>query len=225
MHPVASLYRSSVGKKVAMAVTGVFFLGWTVGHVYGNLKAFQGPEAINAYAEHLRELGAPLLGHGQALWAIRLLLIAALVLHVAAAVQLTRQSRAARPVAYRKAPHLELTYASRTMRWGGAIILFYVIYHLLHMTWGTAHQDFVHGDVYHNLVAGFQQWPVTGAYLVATAALALHLYHGVWSAFQTLGASHPRFNALRRPLAAVAAVGLFAGFAAVPLAVQVGILQ
>lgn len=225
MQRVASLYRSSVGKKVAMAVTGVIFLLWTVGHVYGNLKAFQGPDAINAYAEHLRELGAPLLGHGQALWGIRLVLLAALVVHVLAAVQLTRQSRAARPVAYRKAPHLELSYASRTMRWGGLIILLYIGYHLLHLTWGTAHRDFVPGDVYHNLVAGFQLWPVTGVYLLATAALALHLYHGVWSAFQTLGASHPEFNALRRPLAGVAAIGLFAGFAAVPLAVQLGVLR
>lgn len=225
MQRVASLYRSSVGKKVAMAVTGVIFLLWTAGHVYGNLKAFQGPEAINAYAEHLRELGAPLLGHGQALWAIRLLLVVALAVHVAAAVQLTLQSRAARPVAYRRTPHLELTYASRTMRWGGLIIFLYVIYHLLHLTWGTVHRDFVPGDVYHNLVAGFQRWPVTAVYLLATAALGLHLYHGVWSAFQTLGASHPRFNALRRPLAAVAALALFAGFAAVPLAVQVGFLR
>jgi succinate dehydrogenase / fumarate reductase cytochrome b subunit len=225
MPGVIALYRSSVGKKVAMAASGVVLFLWIVGHVYGNLKAFQGPDAINAYAEHLREMGEPLLGHGQVLWAIRLLLLAALVVHVVAATQVTLQSRAARPVAYRQPPHLELSYASRTMRWGGVILLLYVVYHLMHLTWGTAHRDFVPGDVYHNLVAGFQLWPVTLAYLAATLALALHLYHGLWSAFQTLGANHPAYNAWRRPLAAAFAVLLFAGFAAVPVAVQIGVLR
>ena len=225
MRRVVSLYRSSVGKKVAMAVSGVVLFLWTVGHVYGNLKAFQGPDAINAYAEHLRAIGAPLLGHGQALWAIRLLLLAALVVHVVAAAQVTLQSRAARPVSYRQPPHLELTYASRTMRWGGVILLLYVVYHLMHMTWGTAHPDFLPGDVYHNLVAGFRRWPVTLAYLAATLALGFHLYHGLWSAFQTLGASHPTYSGFRRPIAAFFAALLFVGFAAVPVAVQTGVLQ
>lgn len=225
MHRVAQLYGSSVGKKVAMAVTGVILFLWTVGHVYGNLKAFEGAEAINAYAEHLRTMGEPLLGHGQALWAIRLLLVVALGVHVAAATQLTLQSRAARPVSYRHPPHLELSYASRTMRWGGVIILLYVVYHLMHLTWGTAHADFVAGDVYHNLITGFRSWPVTGVYLLATAALAFHLYHGLWSAFQTLGANHAYYNAVRRPIAAVSAIALFAGFAAVPVAVQLGVLS
>jgi len=145
--------------------------------------------------------------------------------HMAAAWQLTRQSTAARPVAYKRAPHLEMSYASRTMRWGGVIILLYVIYHLMHMTFGNAHPFFVAGDVYHNLVYGFQSWPVVLAYLVATGALAFHLHHGVWSALQTLGAAHPRYDGYRRAGAALTAVVVSLGFASVPVAVITGWLR
>lgn len=225
MRRVVTLYRSTVGKKALMAVTGIIWVGYVIAHMIGNLKAFQGPEQIDGYAEFLREVGAPVLGHSQFLWIARLVLIAAIGIHVLAAWQLTRVSWAARPVKYRRPPHLELEYASRTMRWGGVIILAFVIFHILHFTTGNAHPDFVEGAVYQNLVSGFRSWPVALAYIVAVGALGFHLYHGVWSIFQTLGANHPQYNRARRQLAAVIAVAVFAGFASVPVAVLTGILR
>lgn len=219
------LVHSSIGQKVQMAVTGVILLLWIIGHMAGNLKAFQGPEKFNAYAEFLREMGAPVFGHGQLLWAVRIGLLLAVVIHVVAALRLTLMSRGARPVRYGHGLEADAsTYASRTMRWGGVIILLYVIYHLMHLTFGTAHPDFVAGDAYHNLVTGLAAWPVSAVYVVAVLALGLHLYHGFWSAFQTVGANHPRYNRLRRPAAAVLAVAITVGFITVPVAVLTGIL-
>ena len=225
MRRVVHFYRSTVGKKLIMAGTGVVMYLWLIGHMIGNLKAFLGREHINAYAEGLRTVGGPFFGRGQLLWLERAVMLAAVVLHVIAALQLWLLSRAARPVAYQKPPHLELSYASRTLRWGGVLIFFYVGYHLMHLTLGTVHPDFVAGDVYHNLVVGFQAWPVAAFYIVAVGAVAFHLYHGVWSSFQTLGLNHPRYNRYRRPVAAVIAVGLFVGFVSVPIAVLAGVLR
>lgn len=216
---------SSVGRKVAMAVTGYVFVLYVLVHMLGNLKLFQGPAKFNAYAEFLREAGAPVFGHGQLLWIARIVLLLALGVHVWAAIVLSRESRAARPVRYRNPPHLEFSYASRTMRWGGFLLFAFVVYHLLHMTWGSAHPDFVPGDAYHNFVAGFRAWPVTVAYAVAMGALGFHLYHGVWSGFQTLGAEPERLRSLRRPFAAVLAVVIVAGFLAGPLAVLTGVVR
>ena len=225
MRRVLSLYRSSVGKKILMAATGVVFVLFVLAHMYGNLKAFYGPEKFNHYAEFLREVGAPMFGHGQLLWIFRIVLLAAVAIHVLMAVQLWLMSRAARPVPYGKGLRPEeSTYASRTMRWGGVILAAFVTYHLLHFTVGTVHPDFVPGAAYENLVIGFQSWPVVLAYTVAMAALCLHLYHGVWSALQTLGANHPRYNGYRRPLAVVVAGVVFVGFMSVPVAVVAGII-
>jgi succinate dehydrogenase / fumarate reductase cytochrome b subunit len=221
---IVRLYRSSVGKKVAMAVSGVILVLWIIGHMLGNLKAFMGPAAINSYAEGLRTLGEPLLGRGWLLWAVRVVLIAAVGIHILAATQLTLQSRAARPVRYRVTPHDEILYASRTMRWGGVILVLYVVYHLLHMTFGSAHPSFIPGDVYQNLVAGFRSWPVVITYVAATLALAFHLHHGAWSALQTLGAGHSRFDRQRRTGAAIIAIAVFVGFISVPLAVLLGVI-
>lgn len=225
MRRVVHFYRSSVGKKIAMATSGVILVLWILAHMVGNLKAFSGPARLNAYAAGLRTMGEPFVGPGQLLWLVRVVLLACVGIHIAAATQLTLLSRAARPVSYERTPHLELSYASRTMRWGGVIILLYVIYHLMHFTWGTVHPDFIPGDVYHNLVVGFRSKPVAGAYVVAIAALALHLYHGVWSALQTLGLNHPRYNRYRRAAAAVLAAAVFAGFVSVPAAVLAGVLR
>ena len=225
MRHAIHLYRSTIGKKVVMALTGFILFGFLLAHMYGNLKAFQGPEKINTYAAALRTLGEPLLGHGHALFVARLVLLSSVVLHVVAATQLTLLARAARPVAYHQEPHLELGYASRTMRWGGVIIFLYVVYHLMHFTWGNAHPSFVAGDVYHNLVAGFQVWPVSVVYVVATAAVGAHLYHGLWSGLQTIGANHPRYNPYRRVGAAVFAVVVVVGFLSVPVAVMAGALR
>ena len=208
-----------------MALTGAILVLWVIGHMLGNLKAFLGPQSINQYAEGLRTVGEPFFPRGSILWMVRIVILASVGIHILAATQLTLLSRSARSVGYRKAPHLEQSYASRTMRWGGVIILLYVIYHLLHLTFGRVHPDFVAGDVYHNLVTGFQAWPVVAAYVVATAALMFHLYHGIWSATQTLGAAHPHYDRFRRALSASVAVLLFAGFVSVPAAVLLGVVR
>ncbi len=225
MRRVVHFYRSTVGKKVTMAVSGIVLFLWVIAHMIGNLKVFQGSEHLNAYAAGLRTVGGPFFGPGQVLWLLRLVLLACVAVHVIAALQLWLLARAARPVAYHDAPHLELSYASRTLRWGGVIIFLYVWYHLMHFTWGTVHPDFIVGDVYHNLVVGFRSWPVAGVYVLAVGALAFHLYHGVWSALQTLGLNHPRYNGYRRLAAGVVAVGLFVGFVSVPVAVLAGVLH
>lgn len=226
MRRVLSLYRSSVGKKILMAGTGVLFVLFVIGHMLGNLKAFQGAEKFDHYAEFLREAGAPILGHGQLLWIVRAILIAAVVVHVLPALQLWRVSALARPVAYaRRLVPEESTYASRTMRWGGVILLLFVIYHIMHFTVGSVHPDFVSGAAHRNLVVGLQVWWVAVAYMVAMGALCLHLYHGVWSGLQTLGANHPRYNRYRRPLAVLAAIIVFAGFVSVPVAVLTGVIS
>ncbi len=225
MRRVARLYGSSVGKKVVMAVSGVILVGFIIGHMVGNLKAFQGSEHLDAYAEFLREVGYPAIPHGGFLWFFRIVLLVSVALHMLSALQLYLQSSSARSVAYRKRESLALSYASRTMRWGGVIIASFVVYHLLHFTTGTVHPRYVRGDVYANLVVGFQSVPVGLAYLVAVGALGLHLYHGIWSAFQTLGASHPKYDHLRRPLAVALAVLVVAGFLSVPAAVMAGIIS
>lgn len=226
MKRVGALYRSSVGKKVAMAVSGFLLVGFVVLHMGGNLKVYQGPEAFNHYADGLRILGDPFLGRGQLLWLVRILLLAAVLIHIVAAVQLVRQSRAARPGGYRGRfdPHV-ISYASRTMQWGGVIILLFVIYHLMHLTFGNAHPDFIHGDAYHNFVVGFQQWPVSIAYIAAMIPLGFHLYHGVWSMLQTLGANNPKYNRIRRPAAAAVAIAVVVGNISFPIAVLTGIVR
>jgi succinate dehydrogenase / fumarate reductase, cytochrome b subunit len=230
MGRVAGFYGSTVGKKVAMALSGLILFGFVIGHMLGNLKAFEpwsgeGPHPIDSYGAALRELGYPFLPEYGALWIARIGLLVALALHAIPAFQLWRQSRTARGTGYRKEDSQVFSHASRTMRWGGVIILLFVVYHLLHMTTGDVHPDFEYGAVYANLVAGFQSLPVAGFYLVAVGALALHLYHGVWSLFGTLGVENPRVGRLRRPLALVSALGLFVGYAAVPVAIVLGILS
>ena len=219
-----SLYSSTVGKKFVMALSGVILIGFVVVHMLGNLKVYQGPEAFNHYAEWLREVGDPLFGRGQLLWLARIILLAAVVLHIVAAAQLTLRSRAARRAGYRKFESLTFSYASRTMVWGGVIILLFVIYHLMHLTFGNAHPAFVPGDVYRNFVLGFNQWPVSAAYIAAMVPLGFHLYHGIWSMLQTLGANNPRFNRVRRPAAALIAGFIIAGNISFPVAVLTGIL-
>ena len=224
MDQVSRAFGSSLGKKVAMALSGIVLFGYVVLHMLGNLKAFEGREAIGSYSIFLREFGQPVMPHSGVLWSIRIVLLLAVLIHIVAAVQLWRQSRGARSHGYHRVKPQVFSYASRTMRWGGAIIFAFVVYHVLHMTTGTAHPDFEHGAVYDNLVIGFQSLPVVGAYTVAVGALSFHLYHGLWSLFTTLGVQHPKVNRVRRPAAALIAIGLFVGYVSVPFAVQFGIL-
>jgi succinate dehydrogenase cytochrome b subunit len=216
----AALFGTTVGKKAIMAATGVVLVGFVIGHMAGNLQVYLGPEAMNAYAVFLREFL-----HGTGLWIARTGLLAAAALHVWAATSLTLASRAARPVGYRELQHRESTYASRTMRWSGPILLLFIVYHLLHLTFGTVHPSFVEGDVYHNFIAGFRSLPVSLAYIAAMLALGLHLYHGTWSMLQSLGLSHPRYNHLRQALAAVVTVAVVGGNISFPVAVLAGWLR
>jgi succinate dehydrogenase / fumarate reductase, cytochrome b subunit len=224
MSRILGLYDTSVGKKIVMAVSGVVLILFVIIHMAGNLKVYQGAESFNHYAEGLRTLGAPFFGRGQVLWIVRLVLLAAVLLHILAAVQLTLQSRKARQTGYRRFDSLAFSYASRTMVWGGLIILAFVVYHLMHFTFGNAHPDFIPGDAFHNLVVGFRIWPVSLAYILAMIPLGLHLYHGLWSAFQTVGANNPRYNRVRRPLALGLAAIIVLANISFPIAVLAGVV-
>lgn len=225
MSRVQRLVGSLVGKKVVMAATGVILLGFVLAHMAGNLKVFQGPEHFNAYAEGLRTVGAPFFGRGQLLWVARIILLGSVGLHIWAAWAVTRASWAARPDGYKRLDLIETTWAARTMRWGGVLIVLYVVYHLLDLTFGKANPSFVAGDVYHNLVASFQRTPVALAYIAAMLVLAFHMYHGIYSAFQTLGLNHPKYNRWRRGLALAYTLVVAGGFIAVPVAVLAGVVR
>ena len=220
MSLAAGFLQSSIGRKVVMAVTGAILVVFVIGHMVGNLTVYLGPEALNGYAVFLRKFL-----HGSALWIVRAVLLVSVTLHIWSATSLTLDSRRARPKGYRELEWKESTYASRTMRWGGVIILLFVIYHLLHFTFGTAHPSFVEGDVYHNFVTGFRSVPVSIVYIFAMLALGLHLRHGVWSMFQTLGVSHPRYIAMARAAAWVVAVVVVVGNVSFPIAVLTGIVK
>src|SRR2546427_231731 len=216
---------SLVGQKAVMAVTGVILLLFVVGHLLGNLKIFEGPAAFNAYAEGLRTVGAPFFGRGWLLWIVRVVLIVAVLAHIWAAIGTSRASWRARPVSYRRLEPIETTYAARTMRWGGVLIFLYVVYHLLDLTFGRVNPSFVRGDVYHNVVASLRVWPVAAAYIAAMVVLGLHLYHGTWSALQTLGLNPPPTHRWRRGAAAAIAVLIAGGYISIPVAVLAGGLR
>ena len=219
MTRVLALWRSSIGKHAVMAVTGLIMVAYLVTHVLANLLVFQGPEQINAYSRLLH-------GTGGALWAARLVLFVALVLHIVAAAQLTGRRRAARPVGYAAGRQPQVsTLASRTIRWGGVLILFFLVYHILHFTLGTVHPSFVEGDPYHNVAAGFANPLVVLFYEIAVAAVGLHLYHGIWSSGRSLGVSPPAPHPLRRQLALAVSVLVWAGFTIIPVAVYAGVVR
>jgi succinate dehydrogenase / fumarate reductase cytochrome b subunit len=216
---------SSIAKKAIMAVTGLILFGWIVGHMTGNLKVFQGAEKFNAYAEFLREMGAPLFPESGVLWLVRGALTLALVLHVWSATSLTLINRRARDKDYETRKSVQLDYAARTMRWSGYLIAFYILFHLMHLTWGNVHHNFVLGNPYANLVSGFQVLPIALVYIAANLLLGMHLYHGLWSMFQSLGLNHPSYNASRRYFAVAFAVVVCLGFISVPVAVLTGIVS
>jgi succinate dehydrogenase / fumarate reductase cytochrome b subunit len=223
MQLVRNFWQSQVGKKVVMAVTGLIGVGFVVGHMVGNLQVFEGPAKINAYAHFLHHT------MGELLWPIRAVLLTAVILHVVAAVQLTRQKQAARPgrQAYVKWEPQISTFASRTIRWGGALLLVWLVYHILHFTIRPqiTSPGYSDTDVYSNIVKGFSRPLVTAFYLVAMASLALHLFHGAWSSMRTLGISRPRARPTARPVALLVAAVVALGFAVVPLAVLLGVVK
>ena len=220
-------YRSALGKKYVMAITGVIGMGYIFAHMIGNLKVFVSPESIDAYGEWLRHsLLYPILPANVALWLMRIVLIVSLILHVHAAYALTMMNRRARPVRYQsKRDYIAADFAARTMRWTGIIVLLFIGYHLADFTWGWVNPGYVRGEVYRNTVASLSNPVVALFYVAANVALGYHLYHGAWSLFQSLGINQPRFNPWRRVFAIAFAVVTIGGFIMVPIAVQLGIVS
>lgn len=220
---LARIFSSSIGQKAVMAVTGIALSAFVLLHMLGNLAAFQGANAqgvhaLDAYGALLRQVPA-------ALWAMRIGLLVAVALHIWAYLALTRTSMAARPAGYSRINYREATYASRTMRWSGPLLAAFIVFHIGDLTVGTFNPGFEEGAVYRNLLASLQRGGVAAFYLIALGALALHLWHGIWSLFQTLGLSQPRHQSLGRRVATAFTLIVVLGFALVPLAIIFGRLR
>ena len=201
-NPVLRFWRSAVGKKWIMAVTGIMLLGFVFAHMVGNLKIYLGQTHLDEYAEWLRNLGEPALPRTALLWIMRVGLIGAFFLHIISAAQLTRMNHRARPTKYQSPrDYAAANFASRTMRWTGVIVGLYLIFHLMDLTWGNANPDYVRGNTYANVIHSFQRVPVAIVYMLANLALAFHIFHGAWSMFQSLGINNPKWNNLRRNFA------------------------
>jgi succinate dehydrogenase / fumarate reductase cytochrome b subunit len=222
-----TLYQTSIGKKVIMAVTGFVLFGYVFVHMYGNLHIFEGREHFNAYAAWLREMGAPFFSHEVALWIVRIILLVALIGHVWSAWQVTQLDWASRPIGYGQKKMIAGSFAARTMRWGGVALALFIIYHVLHFTTGTLYVEarYNPADVYGNVVNGFRNPLVSLIYIAAMIALALHLYHGIWSMSQTLGWRNSVNNQFWRGFATVMAIVIAGGNITIPLAVLAGIVR
>ena len=220
------LYSTAVGKKYVMAITGIIGIGFIVSHMIGNLKMYLGATEINHYGEFLRNLLVPLVPRTYALWGLRLMLIGAIMLHLHAAYSLTQLNHKARPVKYQSPrDYVAANFASRTMRWTGIIVLLFIAWHLLDLTAGTLNgSGFVRGDVYGNVDRSLSRVLVAILYIVANIALGIHLFHGVWSLFQSMGWQNPRFNKWRRQLALGIATIVVVGNVSFPIAVLAGVV-
>ena len=224
------LYSTALGKKYVMAITGIIGIGFVIAHMVGNLKMYlgkvDGEYDLDVYGEFLRELLVPILPRTVALWLLRIVLIAALALHLHAAYSLTVMNRRARPTKYQsKRDYVAADFAARTMRWTGIIVLLFLFWHLADFTWGWFNPGFVRGAVYRNVDASLSRLPVAILYIVANIALGIHLFHGTWSLFQSLGWNNPRFNQWRRGLATLIATIIVVGNVSFPIAVQAGIVD
>ncbi|MCW2581814.1 MAG: Succinate dehydrogenase subunit [Klenkia sp.] len=222
--PKTGRWSSSVFKKSVMAVTGIVFLLYLIAHMVGNLKAFAGAESFNSYSEFLRDLGEPIVPRLTVLTIIRVLLLVAVAAHIWAAFSLWRQAKRARPVGYVTRKRVQQSYASRTMRWGGVILILFIIWHILDLTLGAVNPAGRDSLPYGRLVEGFSNPFVTAWYLLALVALGFHIRHGVWSATQTLGHSNKRRERALNVFAIVFAVVLIGGYMTIPLAVTFGII-
>lgn len=215
-----SFWDSTNGKKVVMAVTGAIMFAFVIGHMAGNLQIFEGPAKLNAYGHFLHSIG-------ELLWPVRIVLLVSVALHVTATVQLALRKKAARPVGYSRKEAIASSYASRTMYWSGPIVLAFIIFHLLQFTAGYIHPEsqFIEGDVYHNVVAGFQVWWVSVWYIFSVSLLGLHLRHGFWSMFQSLGLHHPKHTPVLKSLAALIAIVIVLGYISIPISVLLGFVK
>ena len=219
--------KTSVGKKLLMAGSGVVLVGFIVAHEVGNLKVYLGASEINRYGEGLRTLAEPIFPRTFVLWAIRTVLTAAFVVHVVTSIQLSLQNRSARPQRYAHPARVQADPAASTMRWGGLAILLFLFFHLAHFTWGWVHPGYtyVRGDVYHNMVEGFDVWWISGVYIAAMVALGLHIYHGAWSIFQTFGVNNRRWDRRIRQAATALAAFVVVGNVSIPIAVLAGAVK
>jgi len=218
-------YRSALGKKYVMAITGIMLMGFVFAHMVGNLKMYLGAEEFNHYGEFLRELLVPILPRTVALWLLRLGLIGAFALHIHSAYSLTRMNHAARTVKYQsKRDYIAANFASRTMRWTGVIFGLFLVWHLFDLSWTGTGATYVRGQAYQNVDHSLSRFPVAGLYIVANLALGIHLFHGAWSLFQSMGWNNPRFNAMRRNFAAGFAALIVIGNVSFPIAVLAGIV-
>lgn len=225
------LYSTAVGKKYVMAITGIMLVGFVVFHMVGNLKMYMGRDDINHYAHFLQELLYPLAPKQVVLWLMRAGLIAAVILHIHSAYSLTVMNRKARAVKYQGPRDYQVAnFASRTMRWSGIIIFLFIVWHLLDLTFGTVNAvgtdgEFIRNDVYGNIIRSFDRPVVSAFYILANLALGFHLFHGVWSLFQSMGWNSPRFNAWRRWLAIAVAAIVVVGNVSFPIAVLAGVVD
>ena len=230
-----NIWQSAVGRKWVMAITGAGLLGFVLAHMIGNLHIYEGPAELHEYAEALRDLGGNIIPRLWLLWVLRLGLIAMFVLHIAAAYTTKEISRSASDNAgfmdgVKTYPggrdYVAANYASRTMRWTGPIILLYLIFHLADLTWGLLpHTNYTKGDPYGNVANSLGNIPVAIIYIIANVALAIHIFHGAWSLFQSLGVNNPKYNQARRVLAASLAGVILLGNLTFPILTQAGVID
>jgi succinate dehydrogenase / fumarate reductase cytochrome b subunit len=231
---LVDLYSTALGKKYVMAITGIIGIGFVIVHMVGNLKLYIGKVNengeqvydVDVYGEFLRDLLVPLAPRTVVLWTLRIVLIAALLLHVHAAYGLTVLNRKARAVKYQSARDYEVAnFASRTMRWTGIIVVIFLAWHLADLTWGWVNPDFVRGEVYRNVDASLSRWPVALLYIAGNLALGVHLFHGTWSLFQSMGWNNPRFNSWRRGIAVAVAGAIVVGNCSFPILALAGVID
>ena len=215
-----SFWASTVGKKIVMAVTGAILFVFVIGHLMGNLQVYEGPAKLNAYGAFLHSIG-------EILWPVRIILLICVTLHIVATVQLALLKKRARPIGYSRKKAIASSYASRTMYWSGPIVLAFIIFHLLHLTAGYIHPGaaYIEGDVYHNVVSGFQVWWVSVSYIVAICLLGLHLRHGLWSMFQSVGILQLQHTATLKAAAMVIALLIVLGYISIPISVLLGLVK
>ncbi|MCB0974654.1 MAG: succinate dehydrogenase cytochrome b subunit [Actinobacteria bacterium] len=223
---VVGFYQTAIGKKYVMAISGIMLLGFVFFHMIGNLKIYLGEDDFNHYAEFLRELLVPIVPRTVVLWLMRGGLVIAFVAHIHSAYTLTVINKKARPVGYQSPRDYQVAdYAARTMRYTGIIVGLYLIYHLMQLTWGVGGTEFERGDAYANVVHGLENVPIALVYIVANIALGIHIFHGAWSMFQSLGLNNPRFNSWRKYFAIAFSAIITIGNVSIPIAVMTGIAK
>ncbi len=229
---VREFYASTIGKKVAMAASGIVLVLFVLGHMAGNLKIFAGIDPVTGnykiddYGLFLRNFGSEMLGHEGFLWIARIVLLVAVLIHAISGVQLARLNRAAKPVGQAVKAYRSANAASLTMLYGGLFLVVFIVLHILHFTTGSLpFTPFAEGRIYSNVWLAFQSYATAAFYVVSMGLLGLHLYHGTWSMFQTLGVDTPRWNRGIRTIAKVVSLALFVGFSSVPVAIALGVLK